>query len=535
MRDERRAGPTPRERVPPRGAECSRGAWGTLRAVFAGPPNGRSRRALRGILALTFAVVAAAGACTSTTTAPKRTHHHRQKPSGSPLPPPTLASPTPGLKGKPNIVLILTDDQTLAEVGHMPTVASELTAKGMTFTNAFVVNPLCCPSRTSILTGRYSHSTHVYSNLPPYGGFQAFGHQDASTIATWLAAAGYDTALIGKYLNGYNKAGYVPPGWDTWEAFTKNDYFHYALSERGRNVPFGGAPDDYSTTVLGQAAVKFIDDAPSTRPIFLYFATKAPHVPATPEPKYANALTNLPPYRPPNFNEADVSDKPAWLRAIKPLTKAQIADIDLFVRHQQETLLSVDDQIRNILSALQRTGRLSNTLIMYFSDNGLENGAHRLLNKQVPYEESIHLPLIIRYDPVTRMHASTDDKFALNVDFAPTFADAAGIAAPGAEGTSLMPLLEGKSVSWRTEFVIEHVIEPHRPGAPTFCAVRSERYKYILYSGTAGEELYDLRADPYEMQNLAGDSTYADVKARLRADDMRLCSPRPPRWVEPPG
>jgi N-acetylglucosamine-6-sulfatase len=482
------------------------------------------------VAAVVVCAVIVAAACTSVT--PPRKHHHPTS-SGSPQPPPTFTSAPPGLKGKPNIVLILADDQTLSEMGHMATVTSELVDKGMTFKNGFVVNPLCCPSRTSILTGKYSHSTHVYTNLPPFGGFSAFGDQDRSTIATWLQKAGYDTGLIGKYLNGYNKAPYVAPGWDTWQAFVRDQYFDWTQSDRGRRLSFGKAAADYSTTVAGQDAVKFITSAPSDRPIFLYFAPKAPHVPATPEPKYAQSLLDLPPYRPPNFNEADVSDKPAWLQALPPLTPKQIKASDLFVRHQFEALLSVDDQVKNILDALQQSGRLSNTFIVYFSDNGLENGSHRLLNKQVPYEEAIHVPLVIRYDPITGLHATTNDSFALNVDLAPTFAAVAGIDAPGAEGKSLIPLLEGKDVAWRTEFVIEHEVEPHKSGAPTFCAVRTTRYTYVLYSGGAGEELYDLQTDPFELQNLAGRPDQATLQAQLKADDLRLCTPRPPRWVGP--
>jgi arylsulfatase A-like enzyme len=434
------------------------------------------------------------------------------------------------LQSKPNIVLILSDDQTLSEMGHMATVKAELTDKGMTFRNGFVVNPLCCPSRSSILTGKYSHSTDVYRNIPPHGGFQSFRPEDGSTIATWLQKAGYDTALIGKYLNGYLKASYVPPGWSTWDAFTKTQYFKYALSERGRRVPFGIAPADYSTEVLGADAVTFIREAPADRPIFLYFAPKAPHTPAVPAPKYAHALDNLPPQRPPNYNEPDVSDKPSWLRSLPPLTPAQVAESDTFVRDQMETLLSVDDQVKSILAELAATHRLSNTFIVYFSDNGLENGSHRLLNKQVPYEESIHVPLIIRYDPITRLHATVSDAFALNVDFAPTFAEVAGITAPGAEGMSLIPILQGAPVAWRTEFVIEHMVETRKSGAPTFCAVRTARYKYIMYSG-GDEELYDLQTDPFELQNLAGAAPLAAVKAQLRADDMKLCTPRPPGWL----
>lgn len=473
------------------------------------------------------AIVTVAAACSSTTPPPTK---HSLSPSGSLLPPPTFPSPPAGIGGKPNIVLILTDDQTLSEMGHMATVSSELTAKGMTFTHAFVVNPLCCPSRTTILTGKYSHSTKVYRNIPPYGGFKGFGAEDRSTIATWLQKAGYDTALIGKYLNGYSKGSYVPPGWDTWMALVRNEYFKYTISDRGRTIPYGHSPSDYSTDVLGADAVRFITTAPSNRPLFLYFAPKAPHVPAIPEPKYAHALDSVPLTRLPNYNEADVSDKPPWLQSIPPLSPKLIAANNRFVHNQMETLLSVDDQIKNILNALQQTGRLSNTFIVYFSDNGLENGSHRLLNKQVPYEESIHMPLIIRYDPVTKLHPSVNDDMALNVDFAPTFADLAGIPAPGAEGVSLVPLVQGQSVPWRKEFVIEHMVEPFKPGAPTFCAVRTERYKYILYSGGAGEELYDLQKDPYELTNLAAVSTFAALKAQLRTDDMRLCSPLPPGW-----
>jgi arylsulfatase A-like enzyme len=482
------------------------------------------------------AVVLAATACTGS---PPRPPKSPTSGIASATPPSTRSSPsagssipagTPTPPGRPDIVLILTDDQTLAEIGHMATLRSELQGKGMTLRNGFVVNPLCCPSRTSILTGRYSHSTGVYRNVPPNGGFKTFGSQDRSTIATWLRAAGYTTALVGKYLNGYARGTYVPPGWDTWDAFTNTGYYRFRLSRNGQVVSYGGPdnPGGYSTTILGADATRFIRSVPNGRPLFLYFAPKAPHSSVTPETKYRDALTSLPPYRPPNFNEADVSDKPTWLRQTPPLTGPEIAQNDLFVRHQLETLLSVDDQIRNILAALRETGRLSNTFVLFASDNGLENGAHRLLRKGVPYEESIHVPMIVRYDPLTGLHPSTSDLFALNVDFAPTFAALAGIRPPRAEGASLLPVLENDAAGWRTEFVIEHM-EQHGEDAPTFCAVRTTRYKYVEYTG--GEtELYDLSVDPNELRNFAGSPALAAVQSQLRADDARLCSPRPPDW-----
>jgi arylsulfatase A-like enzyme len=478
-------------------------------------------------------LVLVAAACTSTPRHGRGGRHHRgassSSPVTSPIPSPSSSFPPP--TSRPNIVLILTDDQTLAEMGHMQTVQSQLQAKGVTLENGFVVNPLCCPSRTTILTGKYSHSTGVYRNIPPHGGFQTFGSQDRSTIATWLHAAGYATALVGKYLNGYGEASYVPPGWDTWDAFTSTGYTKYQLSQNGRPVRVGPRshdPNDYSTTVLGNDAAQFIRSVPAKQPLFLYFAPKAPHADATPDVKYRNALTTVAPYRPPNFNEPDVSDKPAWLRNTPPLTPQEIAKNDTFVRHQLESLLSVDDQVSNILGALAQTHRLSRTFILFASDNGLENGAHRLLHKGVPYEEAIHVPMVVRYDPITQLKASESDQFALNVDFAPTFAAVAGIAAPGAEGTSLLPIIRGHAGGWRTEFVVEHVAEKSN-GAPTFCAVRTTRYAYIEYAD-GSVELYDLSADPAELNNLANTQDLASVRAQLRADDARLCSPRPPGW-----
>jgi N-acetylglucosamine-6-sulfatase len=484
-----------------------------------------TRSVLRRAALVLLAIVLAATACTGS---PSR----QQKSPTSGIESGTVGSGpgAPAPHARPDIVLILTDDQTLAELGHMATVRSELQGKGMTLRNGFVVNPLCCPSRTSILTGRYSHSTRVYRNGPPYGGFQTFGSQDRSTIATWLHDAGYATALVGKYLNGYTLATYVPPGWDTWDAFSYIGYYRFQLSRNGHAVGFEPRrATGYSTMVLGADAVRFIRSVPPSHPLFLYFAPNAPHLAATPEIKYQNALASLPPYRPQNFNEADVSDKPMWLRQTPPLTSSEVAENDLFVRHQLETLLSVDDQIRNILTALQETGRLSNTFILFASDNGLENGAHRLQHKGVPYEESIHVPMVVRYDPLTRLHPSTSDLFALNVDVAPTFAALAGIRAPGAEGTSLMPVLENDAAGWRTEFVIEHMEQDPGKEAPTFCAVRTARYKYVEY--TSGEiELYDLSVDPNELHNVAGSPELAAIQAKLRADDARLCSPRPPGW-----
>ena len=231
--------------------------------------------------------------------------------------------------GKPNIVLILTDDQRWDELGTMPTVDKQIVDKGTTFKNGFVVNPLCCPSRTTILTGKYSHSTGIYRNKPPHGGFPSFEPEEGSTIATWLHGAGYRTALVGKYLNHYTPqdASHIPPGWDDWKAEALSGtgeggvgYYDYAISDNGKLVHYGHEPSDYSTTVLGHYATDFIRGAPASQPLFLYFATRAPHVPATAEPRYEHACAGLPPLRPPSYNEADVSDKPHYVQIIPPMS-----------------------------------------------------------------------------------------------------------------------------------------------------------------------------------------------------------------------
>ena len=449
---------------------------------------------------------------------------------------------------RPNIVLILTDDQRWDQLTHMPTVESQLVGKGVDFTNGFVVDPLCCPSRTTILTGKYSHSTGIYWNDPPHGGFQDFRHEEGSTIATWLHTAGYRTALVGKYLNGYepSDAGHVPPGWDVWDAMAlqgegdgEGGYYDYVLSENGRQVPFGSAPADYSTDVLSRLATRFIADTPAAQPLFLYYAPRAPHLPSTPPPRYANACANLKPLRPPSYDQADVSDMPAYVRSVQPMTAGRKALNDRISVDNCRALLGVDDSVKAILDELGRTGRLSNTLVVYASDNGFMLGEHRLTGKAVPYEESIRVPIVVRYDPVTHEQARTDTHLVLNLDFAQTFAAVAGVPAPGAEGRSLLPLLRNPDTPWRTRFLVEHWEPPLTdqpgaprgdPGRPPYCAVRTTTHMYVKYA-TGEQELYDVQSDPYELHNLAGDPDDRALLDRLHREMVVLCDPPPPGFT----
>lgn len=425
----------------------------------------------------------------------------------------------------PNVVLIVTDDQRWDTISAMPTVQSQLVGKGVTFTNAFAVNPLCCPSRASILTGFYSHSIGIWTN----SGFGRF--DDRSTIAVRLRGAGYRTAFIGKYLNTYNSS-YVPPGWNRWVAFVPSNgvnYFSYRLNVDGTIHARGDAPADYSTDVLAASAESFIRSTGASRPLFLLVAPYAPHGPATPAPRHADAFPRMDPWRPESYNEPDVSDKPSWLRAVQPL--ANPAPIDDFRRRQYQSLLAVDDAVGRILNALAETDRLEDTLVIFTSDNGFLWGEHRLFGKVVPYEESIRVPLVARYDRVLAQ-PRIEQRQALNVDLAPTIAAYAGLSLR-ADGRSLRPVIERRPVSWRTSFLVEGRNYPGFP-SPSYCAIRGSRYVYAAYA-TREEELYDLQLDKPQLTNRVREPALSSRLVAMRRQLLGRCNPPPPglplHWI----
>ena len=223
---------------------------------------------------------------------------------------------------------------------------------------------------------------------------------------------------------------------------------------------------DYSTGVIRRQAVRFIRHSRS--PFFAYIAPFAPHAPATPLPKDETLFTHLKPWRPASYNEADVSDKPSWVRALPRLKAPRRASEDERRRDQLRSLQPVDRMVEAIVAQLASSGRLGNTLIIYMSDNGKAWGEHRWVRKEAAWEESIRIPMVIRYDPLTPQ-SRVDLHLVSNVDIAPTLADLAGIPAPGAEGLSLVPLLEGQHPSWRTSLLLEHVKLEGFPDPDTFC------------------------------------------------------------------
>jgi arylsulfatase A-like enzyme len=274
--------------------------------------------------------------------------------------------------------------------------------------------------------------------------------------------------------------------------------------------------------VLTSAADDFIRTTQG--PLFLEFSTNLPHAPALPEPRFAHAFSELAPPRPPSFNESDVSDKPAYIRNRRPFTPGEVRGLDDLYRDQYRSLLSVDDSVGRLIDAMRDTGRLDDALVIFTSDNGLLFGQHRWAKKEVPYEESIRVPLAIRDDQFARAGV-TDPRFALNIDLAPTIAEIAGVDPPHTDGMSLVPILRGEDIQWRDRFLVEHY-EGANP-IPTYCALRTTDEMYIRYVD-GEEELYDLAWDPYELKNLAEVPEEQSRRVQIAASLDALCVPPPP-------
>jgi arylsulfatase A-like enzyme len=400
-----------------------------------------------------------------------------------------------------NVVVILSDDQPLRSLGWMPYLSSRKWTK---FTNAFLSNPLCCPSRATILTGLYSHHTGIETNS------DAPDFDDSNTVATWLDEAGYRTGFVGKYLNKFpwdRGRRYVPPGWDSWVAFLGRPGYHrYRLNVDGEVRRFGGRERDYSTTVLGREALRFLSDG--SEPFFLFWSPYAPHAKPVPERRYRKRFRGRRVPLPANVNERDVSDKPAWVRELEPLGRGKLKRE---FRDDARTLLSVDRTIRQVVKALRERDALDDTMIVYLTDNGLSLGAHRHLRKTCPYEECVKTPMLVRYPGAPRKVRSL---FA-NYDLAPTIAELAGVE-PGlaVDGESLVPLLRG--ATWPDRAVLLRNAE-FTPGfsAPEFWGVRTNRFKYVTYPETGEQELYDVRGNRLELENLAGDPGYREELGEL--------------------
>jgi len=446
------------------------------------------------------------------------------------------ANPQSGVR-RPNIVFVLTDDLSMDLLPYMPQVQA-LQRNGMTFNNYFVSDSLCCPSRSSIFTGEFPHNTGVFTNAGPMGGLRAFyehGDEDR-TFNIALQNAGYRTAMMGKYINGYLEGSRrafiantaVPPGWSEWDvAGWGYREFNYKLNIDGTIHHYGHAPRDYLTDVIARRGVRFINRSTSMgRPFFLELATFAPHTPYVPAPRDAGLFPGLTAPRPPSFDVLPVNP-PSWLAGHPPLTLHQMARINWAFRRRVQDVQSVDELIARVRAALAADGQANNTYIVFSSDNGLHTGEYRLTpGKLTAFDTDIHVPLVVTGPGVPV--GTSSDEMTENVDLAQTFTQMGQTSMDTGDGHSLLALMHGELPDdWRNAVLIEHhgpkpdSNDPDRQdrssgNPPSYEAMRTPRFLYAEYDN-GQREFYDLQTDPYELDNVAATLSPADL-AQLHAD-----------------
>jgi N-acetylglucosamine-6-sulfatase len=433
---------------------------------------------------------------------------------------------------KPNVLVVMTDDQTVESLRVMTNVRALLGAEGTTFENNFASFPLCCPSRSTFLTGQYAHNHTVMGNAAPTGGYEKLDH--TNTLPVWLQRAGYRTVHFGKYLNGYGRrsATEIPPGWTEWYGAvdpSTYQFYNYTLNENGRTVRYGADAASYQADVYTRKAVDAVRRLAPGGPFLLSVAYLAPHsggpresddprnlATPVPAPRHRNRFAAEPLPVTPAFNEADVSDKPAGIRSRPVIGPARVAAITENYRQRLESLLAVDEGVAELVAALRAAGELDNTLIVFTADNGFFHGEHRVqTGKVLHYEPSTRVPLILRGPGIPR--GAVRRQLVANVDVAPTIVSAAG-ATPGRamDGRPLQPFARDALLFSGRDILLE---------TTGYSALRSPRYVYVEHSSRE-QELYDLATDPNELTSLHASAAHAPLKALLaaRLAKLRACA-----------
>jgi arylsulfatase A-like enzyme len=530
-------------------------------------------------------------------------------------------------KQKPSFVVVQTDDETMEELYDaartingteefaMPNTLSLLGEKGETFTRYYTPYSLCAPSRVSLLTGRYAHNDNVRGNVQPNGGWLGFESRQAYThnLATWLQGAGYRTIHIGKILNGYGDAPYstgeeVAPGWSSWHTILNSDTDHYAygylmnnngvidgpygnsgswetreygeIDEPGcPSAPENGKPCYYETDHFNALAAEELAATSPEQPFYMQIDYTSPHGdfrrPAGPQPATRDlnhfAGAALPDSRAEGFNEGNVNDKPRFIREAPYLSATEIHTYRVYYQNCLNALISVDEGVKEIVDELGALHRLSNTYILFTSDNGFFFGQHRLVGgKFLAYEPSTHLPLIIRGPGIKP--GTTTGQLASTIDIAPTILELAEVTPDKSiDGTSLVPFLKEPSLRTRRPLLFESFVQTDdveqdgqaatgettssgsargvlgikgskdkNPAAhasvvappKNYYGIRLGPYKYIEWPD-GEKELYDINKDPYELNNVVRDPNYFPVRAFLHNELVRLeeCSGKTCREV----
>jgi len=443
------------------------------------------------------------------------------------LPDPAVPADPPGERPitPPNFVVIITDDQPLGYMDALPFVNKYVFGRGVSFTNAFVTTSLCCPSRVSMLTGKYAHNHGVLSNAGR-GGADAFRNTgaDASTLATWLASSGYRTAYVGKFLNQYpselpGTSFYIPPGWNDWHAAidvfpsdTPYAQVNYGMIENGVVTRYGSRDYDYFSDVVKRKSLDFVSRVLSTgEPFFLVMGFVSPHASAEYPRRHERYFRHERAPRTAAFNELDISDKPIWLSGVQPMDSDAIANLDNLHRKMLRSLISVDEAVQAVVQLVADRDALKSTYFVFISDNGLHLGEHRIAHdKNTPYEEAIRVPMAILGPGLS--NGVTRTEIVLNLDLAPTILDLAGLqSADTVDGRSLVPLAirnASNGIPWRRRFLIEH-FTPHlgegdrpdaRPNRLEYYAIRTDEHLYVEYA-YGDFELYDLYRDRNQLEN----------------------------------
>ncbi len=437
-----------------------------------------------------------------------------------------------------NIIFILSDDHRYDFMGFMNTVPGlqtpgmdQMAKEGAHMKNAFVTTSLCSPSRASILTGQYAHTHTVVDNSAPMSG-------DLQFYPQYLQKKGYTTAYMGKWHMGNN--GDAPQkGFDHWVSFAdQGKYFGNLLNRDGKREQMPA--DNYITDQLTKEAIQWMDGV-KEKPFAMYLSHKGVHAEFMPAPRHQGLYSKLPIMSPPSMyltvtdsskqfgivqppkTPVNYVDIPKWVRAqryswhgVDHMYDGQIP-FDEFYHLYLETLQSVDESIVEVLNWVTKNNLQNNTMVVYMGDNGFLFGEHGLIDKRNAYEESMRVPMLV-WAPGMVKAGSVFQQMILNIDLAPTFLDVAGIARPAQmQGQSFLPILKGQTPDWRNQVFYEYYWEQAFPQTPTTYAVRTDQYKYIAYNGIWDvNELYDIEADPYEMNNLIRNKKYDKVGLALR-------------------